>query len=817
MKKGILIFCLIFIFSLGYNFAQTIDSEFAPKFTQSGRIYSAANYLDEKILVAGSFSFIGDQPANSFARVLPDGSPDVSFNMDPSIIGLPNNFVTQSDGKILIAGKFYNTENEFLGNIIRLKVNGDIDESFQGIGNGEGEYFKMKLLPNQKILTAYKRCGQFNNVYSCLNYTVELFNADGSPDSNFTEVEFVPDLNEENELLSIAVQSNNSFVIVGSNLSIGNLTQNIVRLNADGTLDSDFNPEITFPSGYQGEFYDIDISPNGTIGVISPNGANVALLDAEGIQIQSTSLSNEHGQIVALSDNSFFICGNKVVRMFSNGEVYDIPGVQGFNWFLKAVAWGNGVIGAGFFTSIGGFSTNGIVNFDITNNTPQVDESFQPNSFGNGSIQNIVVQEDDKIVVSGAFNSVNGEPYQNTVRLNQDGSVDPTFNLESPAGANLINLKMQSDGSLIACFSNTLQTLRRHDKDGNLLEILPFPPHPGSNSGARYLSIDSEDKVYAGDRISFMTNGESSQGLKKYDFSQSIVEVTDYDDLYMDGLVRFNGLLTQQDDKLLIFGEELSYAGSSKTPIIRTELSGERDLGFVSDLPEDFSARALIEVDQNSYFISGSNSVEGMVFKLGENGEIDFSLSDDFAIDGNPTYFVNELFNLPYNLILANGSFNSFKNNPVSSQKVLMDVDGNYIAEFLPQIKAANINDVAFLNSTTVYIAGDFTNENSGSSLMRVSFLPTSIDEKNLHDNRLELFPNPTNIDYVLTSWPLALTGKEMSYSILETASGKLLRNGRVVIQGQTKIDLQDIPEGSYILRVKGEEETWSSKIIKFK
>src|SRR6266487_1043563 len=56
-----------------------------------------------------------------------------------------------------------------------------------------------------------------------------------------------------------------------------------------------------------------------------------------------------------------------------------------------------------------------------------LDSSFNTGSGADGNIRAIAVQPNGKVLVGGLFTSFNGSPYPYLVRLNTNGSIDPTF------------------------------------------------------------------------------------------------------------------------------------------------------------------------------------------------------------------------------------------------------------------------------------------------------------------------------------------------------------------------------------------------------
>ncbi|MDQ3799281.1 MAG: hypothetical protein M3384_07520, partial [Acidobacteriota bacterium] len=80
-------------------------------------------------------------------------------------------------------------------------------------------------------------------------------------------------------------------------------------------------------------------------------------------------------------------------------------------------------------------------------NLPGVDQTFTPKFSRAGSIWKSIPQPDGKIILIGGFNLANGVERRNFVRLNPDYSVDETFN--PPSNISLDSLELLPDGKLI--------------------------------------------------------------------------------------------------------------------------------------------------------------------------------------------------------------------------------------------------------------------------------------------------------------------------------------------------------------------------------
>ena len=78
-----------------------------------------------------------------------------------------------------------------------------------------------------------------------------------------------------------------------------------------------------------------------------------------------------------------------------------------------------------------------------------MDLVFNPGTGADGAVRTVALQPDGRLVVGGAFSSVNGVARQGVARLNPDGSLDPTLDPGSGTQGGRVNaLALQSDGTV---------------------------------------------------------------------------------------------------------------------------------------------------------------------------------------------------------------------------------------------------------------------------------------------------------------------------------------------------------------------------------
>ena len=133
-----------------------LNSEFNPDLSgsQIPIIHKTLVLNDGKVLVAGRFESIDGHTTNDIARLNSNGTIDTSFTATSVGGGVSatsqyiNNFVTQSDNKIIIVGSFSSVQSNSRTGAARLNTNGTI-ELTQKYGDGtiditSGEFTKVE-------------------------------------------------------------------------------------------------------------------------------------------------------------------------------------------------------------------------------------------------------------------------------------------------------------------------------------------------------------------------------------------------------------------------------------------------------------------------------------------------------------------------------------------------------------------------------------------------------------------------------------------------------------------------------------------------
>jgi uncharacterized delta-60 repeat protein len=353
---------------------------------------------DGKILGSGPSSSFG--PQNALVRTNADGSLDASFNVPINNSGgTAYTVLVQPDGKILVGGMFVAAGGVARGSIARFNADGSLDTAFTPPSlNISWGVYGIELQPDGKILvpvwvgsssftyrlnsngtiditisnTPYARNVKYLPDGKFLISTgdrVRRYNSNGSPDGTFSS----PTTNGSDEIYKMAVQPNGKIIIVGSFTTIGGQTRGrIARLNADGTLDTTFNP---------------------------PGGANA--------NIHTVILQTDRKILIGGAFTGINFDANKkyLARLNEDGSLDAAfsPVLNAPLLGLKLQTNGKILIG-GAMSVVNGAARAGIarVNQDGT-----LDTSFNVGSGTNSTVWSIDLQN-DKIIYVGQFSATNG-------------------------------------------------------------------------------------------------------------------------------------------------------------------------------------------------------------------------------------------------------------------------------------------------------------------------------------------------------------------------------------------------------------------------
>ncbi|PYK31321.1 MAG: hypothetical protein DME57_04150 [Verrucomicrobia bacterium] len=212
----------------------SLDTTFNPGGGADDTINAIALQPDEKLLVAGRFTRMGNRNRNGIARLNQNGAVDTSFNpgagADNPVLAL----AVDNDGTILIGGDFTTYNNVSRSRIARLNANGSFNTGFNPGNGANGAVQALAVQPDGSIIVG----GDFSEFDNQPALSVVRLLPNGSRDPSFQSA-----AGPNGFVHTVALQSDGKILIGGAFTAVGGVPRNrIARLNTDGTLDTTFDP-----------------------------------------------------------------------------------------------------------------------------------------------------------------------------------------------------------------------------------------------------------------------------------------------------------------------------------------------------------------------------------------------------------------------------------------------------------------------------------------------------------------------------------------------------------------------------------------------
>lgn len=369
---------------------------------------------DGKAVIGGRFSAYNGHPAHALVRINEDGTLDCSFDTkigfarvdgrDPFIVSI----VLQADGKLIVSGIFDSYNGWPAHSIIRLNPDGSRDHSFNAGTGFNGELKTLALQPDGKLLAG----------------------------GNFTAYRGAP-------------------------------VSNAVRLNHDGSLDSEFQTELTEPTGV----HKMKLQPDGKI--LAALNSDLIRLNPDGSRDSTFDLGSPYGdkfmhpeyglwtntvlinKIIVLDDGKILLGGDlrtglkttsTLLRLYPDGSID-----EGFNKYVYEVG---AVVYDMVLTPEGKLYTLGALTSDhppflrhYSDGT--ADHTFRPEYTHFGEILRL---QDGKIIAAMYYDVWRIGKGRALLRFHEDGRLDRTFNpKEQPGDGSLTEvIRINSGGGALA-------------------------------------------------------------------------------------------------------------------------------------------------------------------------------------------------------------------------------------------------------------------------------------------------------------------------------------------------------------------------------
>jgi uncharacterized delta-60 repeat protein len=488
-------------------------------------------------------------------------------------------------------------------------------------------------------------------------------------------------------------------IIIGGNFSTysGSINAgNLIRLNTNGTRDTTFIPG----AGFNGQVNTIAIQPDGKIIAV--------------------------GAFTTYSGST----RNRIVRLNTNGTYDTTFNIgTGLNNTANCVAIqsdGKILVGGATITQYSG-SLIGTGSLRInTNGTRDTTFNTGVGFLTTSTVNSIDIQSDGKIVVGGAFTSYSGSTVTRLTRLNDNGSVDTTFN---PGTINneVFAVKIQPDqkiliqGQFTTVSGSTRTRIARVLSNGQVDTSYDVGTGINVASSINIFSLDTSGNVYVGGAFTTY-NGSTVNRFVKTTPSGTI------DGTFISGSIAFNGQSSRgfngtvravlvSGSNIYMGGEFTTYQAPPINYIVKLDNTGAVDTTFNMGAGPNSTVTSMVTQSDGKLLIassafqtySGSSAIR--IARINPSGTLDTTFNVGAGLNG----VAYDMKIQPDGKIVAAGTFTTYSGS-TNSGIVRINTNGTKDTTFNVGVGSTGAINQLALQSDGKIIAIGATTAYSGSS-----------------------------------------------------------------------------------------------------
>ena len=649
---------------------------------------------NDKILVGGFFASYQGVTRRGLLRLNADGSFDAAFDPGAALGNgafsylIVRHLFAQADGKFVAAGVFtYTSGGVQRKDIVRFNSDGSVDQSFTP-DPAMPRISAIDVSPAGQIVLSYQQeAGE--GVFQ--GKVVRLLPS-GQPDPSFNTASGFTQLTSAQEPETLKIEADGSVLAAGLFDMFNNVAApGFIRLTPSGSLDSNFVSNGLRDIGSQGQF---NFNRNARIlsiesaaGFIYVGGSFNRVGTGAGPVREGFARLLGNGAL----DTSYLYrtTGSKDASPSSISSILLRPGL---GQVVIAGRFGNS--NDTVVPGIAQLSSSGIVDTVFNTNLQQGIGGF-PNT--------ITLLDDGKMLVSGFFDTVNGLPQPSFVRLQKDGALDPGFSIGTGFisnrgnGADFANapqaVAIQQDGRMLVAvpYAEKIQGLQRNsvvrlNADGSV------DPSFDVDTGLFYEFVRGQALGLA------LWNDKSPSAVPAL---QKVIVVGSFTHIVQcgvthahEGILRLNedGMLdptfnpgtgftnperrhalmkhvaVQPDGKILVGGDPLAYNGTPVPHLVR--LNGDATLDPTFDaagsIGNSTAINAMDLLPNGQIMIAGHFSINEtasrtQVIRLNANGSRDASFEPGTGFGGSPGTVLHDMAVQPDGKVLVGGLFQNYR------------------------------------------------------------------------------------------------------------------------------------------------------------
>ncbi|MBJ6723318.1 MBG domain-containing protein [Geomesophilobacter sediminis] len=447
----------------------TIDAAFAPDVDNEVSVLALED--DGSILISGFFTQVQGIPRGPFARLNQSGNVDQTFNVpiqDPYGNGFAS-IAVQPDGRIVVSGTFTGIGSTAIQKLARITRTGVVETGLAG-PTETGTWLSCVILQSDgKIITVGStRTPQ---------YGLARYYPSGQPDADVSVT--------LNEVVTSGVYTqfllpDEQMVIGGYLLKVdGTQRDRIAKLKPDWSLDPVFNPDlnsmmtstIPLPDGrivaagmywYINGPYPTGIQQH-AIAIVDPNTGAMDPTFAPALLYSSAPVSTGVNTMALQRDGKLLVGGTfdqvngetyiNLVRMDLSGNIdhtFHPPTLDAAVYGINLLPDGKIIITGSFTGKIKRLNPDGSPDDDFNSRLPVIRYAPNDDAVPRGDptpVFQLLMTADGKYIALGVFDDPFGGELGNALRLNADGSLDPTFRVGTDWW--LYGGTLQADGKIL--------------------------------------------------------------------------------------------------------------------------------------------------------------------------------------------------------------------------------------------------------------------------------------------------------------------------------------------------------------------------------
>ncbi len=621
----------------------------------------------------------------------------------PSVMAIAN--AIDGSGDVYVAGSFSGHNGSASNSIIRFNSDGTVDTDFN-VGTGfDGAGVRSLVAARDDSGDIYVG-GYFQNYNDTASNRIIRLNSDGSVDTDFNV-----GTGFDQSVYSMAIDAASGDLYVGGYFQNynGTASSRIIRLNSNGSIDTGFNV---------GTGFDYQVN------------ALALATDGSGDIYVAGDLDTYNG-----SANR-----NHIIRLNSNGTIDSAFAVgTGFNGSVTSLVMASDGSGdlyvGGSFTKYQGADNHYIIRL---NSNGTADTNFSTGTGFDRDVYTLASSTDgsgDIYATSQSFSSYNGTIISQIVRLNNDGTVDTSFDVGTSFDYGVYAIAPTTDGSgniyMGGGFSSYNGTpssgIIRLAADGAVTKA--FSQNVAFDQGVQVIEPvnDSGNDLYVGGRFTHY-NGLTSNRIIRLNSDSTLDSGFDTGTGFDD---RVNSIARAIDGSgdIYVGGAFTSYNGSASGRIIRLNSDGTIDTSF--DVGTGFSnasveTLALAADSSGDIYVGGgftsSNNSEYNgsatygIIRLNSDGTIDTSFDVGTGFNYGPKVIVPARDGSGD--IYVGGNFTSYNGTPIN-RIIRLNSDGSMDTAFNVGTGFNGSPETLVYPSSSsgeFYVGGQFTSYNGTAS-----------------------------------------------------------------------------------------------------